>query len=232
MLAGGCLILASGCSNFSSQARNAEGVRLFQQARYHEAMTHFQEATYADPDNADGYYNLAATHHRLGVLEQDQTQLNQAEQYYNQCLDHDPGHRECYRGLAVLLGEQGRREESVRLIEGWVDRQPTSTDAKIELARLYDEFGDRGVAKEHLLSALTIDPANARALAALGRIREQMGESTQALADYQRSLYNDPFQPQVAARVAALQSTPVPILAGSATSGETRLAEGPTNSVQ
>ena len=48
--------------------------------------------------------------------------------------------------------------------------------------------------------------SNARALAALGRIREQTGEHALSLNDYQQSLWYDRFQPDVAARVAALQS--------------------------
>jgi tetratricopeptide (TPR) repeat protein len=207
-----CLALAAiflgltGCGGFNAQARNTEGVRLFQQARYQEATKQFQEATYADANNADAYYNLAATYHRIGKLEHRQADLDQAETYYNLCLDRNAEHTECYRGLAVLLAEQGRNDETFRLVEGWVQRQPNSADAKIELARLHDEFGHRQTAKEHLIEALAVQPDNPRALTALGKIREDAGESAQALANYQRSLWHDTRQPQVAARVTALQS--------------------------
>ena len=39
----------------------------------------------------------------------------------------------------------------------------------------------------------------------MGKIRDDGGDSAQALANYQRSLWQDNRQPQVAARVAALQ---------------------------
>ena len=204
-------VCCCGCGNFNASARNAEGVRLFQQARYQEALRHFQEATYADPGNPDGYYNLAATYHRLGKLEGNQSYLDQAEHYYNMGLDEcerrDVNPRDCYRGLATLLTEQGRTDEAMRLMQGWVDRAPGSADARIELARLTEEFGDRLAARERLIEALAIEPENPRALAALGRIREESGEHAQALAAYQRSLARNRFQPEVAARVAALQST-------------------------
>ncbi len=90
--------------------RNAEGVRLYQQARYQDALREFQGTAYDDPNNADAYYNLAMTYHRIGRLEHSQADLNQAECYYNQCLDRDPNHTECYRGLAVLLAQEGRKE--------------------------------------------------------------------------------------------------------------------------
>ena len=224
ILVGATLSLAVGCADFSAQGRNAEGVRLFSQGRYHEALRQFQEAAYTDPISPDGYYNLAATYHRLGLVESRRSDLDQAENYYNQCLDRDPNHADCYRGLAVLLAEQGRNQEAFRLVEGWVDRNPAAADAKIELARLFQEYGDRTAAKDHLIEALQADPDNSRALAALGKIREDMGEPGQAMVDYQRSLWYDRFQPQVASRIAALRSTtPTPLSGGP--DAATRLVE-------
>jgi tetratricopeptide (TPR) repeat protein len=205
-LCGGLILLAAaGCSSISANGKNSEGVRLFNQANYEESLRRFQAAAYRNPDNADAYYNLGATCHRLGTINQDPAQLAQAESYYNQCLDKDENHTECYRGLAVLLVQQDRSEESFRLLEGWVDRQPELADAKIELARLYDEFGEPETAKDRLLEALAVDHQNPRALAALGSIREQSGEYAQALSNYRQSLAYDSFQQGVASRVAALQ---------------------------
>jgi len=226
------LVTAVGCGGFAARGKNAEGVRLFQQARYNEALQQFQEATYEDPANADAYYNLAATYHRLGRLGNRPTELKQAEDFYNQCLDRHPNHRDCYRALAVLLAEQSRTDEAFRLIEGWADRQPGSADARIELARLFEEHGQRRAAKEHLLDALSVEPDNPRALAALGRIREQLGEHTQALADYQRSLWHDRFQPEVAARLAALQSAIAPGGLAGPPPGGTRTVTGSTGTLR
>lgn len=200
------LASAVGCGSFAARGMNAEGVRLFEQARYQEAIRQFQQAVFSDPNNADGYYNLAAAYHRLGTLDNKPPDLAQAERYYNQCLDRAPDHRECHRGLAALLMQQGRRAEAFRLLEGWVDRSPGSAEPKIELARLCEETGDLEAAKRHLIDSLKVDERNARALAALGRIREQVGETREALLAYQRSLWHDRFQPEVQARLAALQS--------------------------
>jgi Tfp pilus assembly protein PilF len=232
----GMLIGMTGCGEIDAQARNAEGVRLFEQCRYPEAARQFQEAMYDDPCGANAYYNLAATYHCTGLTEHRPADLTQAESYYNLCLDRNPDHADCYRGLAVLLAEQGRNDEAFRLVEGWNQRQPCSADARIELARLNEEFGNRPAAKEYLIEALAIDPDNPRALTALGKIREEAGDTTQALANYQRSLGQDNRQPQVAARVSALQAgsstcncTPAP--AGSVAGAPTpaaRVAGVPT----
>ncbi len=199
----------------SARGLNAQGVRQFEQAQYEQAIQQFQQAIYDDPANADAHYNLASAYHRLGTLNKSESYLRQAEQYYHMCLDRNANHHQCYRGLAVLLVEQDRKDEAFRLLEGWADRVTTSPEPKIELARLYQEHGNRKEAKRQLIEALRTDPNHPRALAALGKIREDMGELSQALTDYQRSLWKDRFQPEVSARVAALQSafSPSPLAA-------------------
>ncbi|MHC4179312.1 MAG: tetratricopeptide repeat protein, partial [Planctomycetota bacterium] len=68
--------------------------------------------------------------------------------------------------------------------------------------------------------------------AALGKIREDMGEPAQALVDYERSLWYDRFQPQVASRIAALRSTTSPSLSISNPGGGTRLVDRESGSLR
>lgn len=217
------LTALSGCS-LSARNQNAQGTALYMQNQYQPAMQHFQEAIAADPSNPDGYYNLAATYQQNAKLTKSQYDLDQAEKYYNQCLDHDVHgtHRDCYRGLAVLLCEEGRSEEAFRLLERWADRKPSLAAPKIELARLSEEFGKLDVAQQQLHDALLVEPKNPRALAALGSLRERSGNPQQALADYQRSLWHDRAQPEVAARISSLKSALSPTLVTSP-EGETRM---------
>jgi tetratricopeptide (TPR) repeat protein len=199
-----CLAAASGCSNIQSQAANVEGVKLYQQGNYQQASDRFQQAIAQNPRSPEGYYNLAASLHKTGTLYNRPNDLQQAENLYNQCLERDPNHAECYRGLAVLLNETGRQQEAFNLLNHWAGNSPKSADPKIELARLLEESGQSEQAKAQLVDALTVDPHNARALTALGRLRDQSGDHTQALANYERSLNENRFQPEVAARVAQL----------------------------
>jgi Tfp pilus assembly protein PilF len=200
-----CLVAASGCSNIQSQAANVEGVRLYQQGNYQQASDRFQQAIAQNPKSPEGYYNLAASLHKTGTLYNRPNDLKQAENLYNQCLERDPNHAECYRGLAVLLTETNRKQEAFNLLNHWSSNSPKSAEPKIELARLLEESNQTEQAKAQLVDALTIDPHNARALTALGRLRDQSGDHMQALANYQRSLSENRFQPEVAARIAQLQ---------------------------
>jgi tetratricopeptide (TPR) repeat protein len=193
----------TGCT---SQALNSEGVRLYQLGNYQQAAEQFQRAIAANPKQATSYYNLAASLHKTGKLAGRPDDLAQAERLYNQCLEYDPNHAECYRGLAVLLSETGRSDAAFRLLEGWAARSPQLADPRIELARLLEENSNPEQASSRLVEALAIDPHNSRALTALGRLRENAGDRAQALANYQRSLAINRFQPEIATRIAALQA--------------------------
>ena len=224
-LAGVWVLAGSGCT-WNPKSLNSQGVGLFQQGNHDGALALFHQALSLDPNNPNFYYNLARVHHEKGRRYQDPQELQKAETYYNLCLDRDPNHTDCYRGLAVLLVQQGRREAAFTLLKRWAMRSPHLADPKIELARLYEETGDLTAAKEQLLAALRVEPNNARALAALGHVRERQGDLVQALADYQRSLAINPAQPKVALRAAALQGQGV-TAPGTMPPGPTAVATRP-----
>jgi len=219
-------VSGAGCK-MAADGQNLQGVRLYQQGQYQGALQEFQKALSSDPKNADAYYNLAATVHRMGVQTSNQQLLTQAETLYNQCLDLDANHTDCYRGLAVLLVETGRQDRAFNLLKNWASASSASADARIELARLYEEYGDLETAKVHLNQAILADQNSARAWAALGRIRERLGDYSQALANYQRSWNLNSAQSGVAERIAVLNRS-LPAAPGSAAPDATRTVVSPT----
>jgi tetratricopeptide (TPR) repeat protein len=218
-------ITLGGCRACCSKFQNAAGVAHYRRGDHQAAVARFQRALAADPTNPDSYYNLAAAQHRMGKASGKQEDLMQAEQLYNQCLDRDVAgtHRECYRGLAALLVEEGRDDAAERLLEGWTERNPSSAAARVELARLYREMGDDEAERDTLLQAVALDPNDARAHAALGRLHDESGEPAQALANYERSLARNPMQRRLAARVASLR-TAAPGAAAPSPPSDARMA--------
>lgn len=186
--------------------QNAEGVRLFEQGQFESAAQRFTQAAGTDPHNADAYYNLASTYHRRALQIQDQAMLDQAELLYNQCLDRNENHTECYRSLAILLVESNRSDKAFTLLRNWAISNPQNSEALVEIARLHEEFGELDKAKSHLQQALMVNESNARAWTALARLREQSGDYSQALANYQRS-FTLTQQPEVATRIANLSQS-------------------------
>ena len=56
-------LLAVGCMT-PAQPYNQRGVALFKAGQYDAARAEFLQATYADPSNADAFYNLGSVCHR------------------------------------------------------------------------------------------------------------------------------------------------------------------------
>ncbi|MGV3486350.1 MAG: tetratricopeptide repeat protein [Planctomycetaceae bacterium] len=219
-----CAASFGGCQ-WASNGQNAQGTRLYQQGQYTAALQEFQKAIASNPQNADGYYNLAATTHRLGLQRQDTVLLGQAESLYNQCLDHDPNHVECHRGLGVLLIDSGRPDRAFALMKNWAAQNPTFAEPRIELARLYEEAGEKQTALKYLEDAVQQDANSSRAWLALGRLRESSGDLEQALQNYQRSFAINGMQPMVSERIAALSRQITSQYDASLSAGGTRVAQ-------
>ena len=177
----------TGCQ-WASGSQNTQGAALYNQGQYTGALEQFQKAIASNPKDPDGYYNLAATTHRLGNQRQDANLIRQSEALYNQCLDHDPNHVDCHRGLAVLLVDSGRPDRAFTLLKNWAAENPVSSEPRIELARLYEEAGESNTALKYLEDAVNQDANNPRAWLALARLRENGGDPVQALQNYQRAL--------------------------------------------
>jgi Flp pilus assembly protein TadD len=195
-----------GCS-MSARGRNLDGARHFQSGRFNEAIQSFQRALVSNPNDANAYYNLASTYHVIGKQNTDSNWLRQSEGLYHQCLDLSPNHVDCHRGLAALLVDTNRPESAFTLMKRWSARNPQLADPKIELARLYEEFGDKDSAERELTSALYVEANNTRAWTALGQLRESQGQLAQALTNYQQAYNLNNRQPGVAQRIASLQQS-------------------------
>ncbi len=193
-----------GSSGCTQMAQNGTGVALYQQGRYAEALQTFEQAKQSDPTNPDTYYNLASTYHRLGTSAKDQKMLDNAESIYNQALELSPDHVECHRALAVLLVETGRSDKGFTLLKRWAQTSPNVSDARVELAKLHQEFNQTKIAEQYLDEALAMDPNNARAWAERGRLRENSGELMQAVQNYQQSIAINSLQPDLYQRIGAL----------------------------
>jgi tetratricopeptide (TPR) repeat protein len=204
LLAAGLFAVACTGCDWVSRSQNVTGVDLYEQGNYGAAIEQFQLAIQSNPGDADSYYNIGATYQRLAAVTHNPTYTQQAEQFYHVALDMNPDHCDCNRGLAVLYVEENRPTEAFALMQHWTERNPVSPEPRIELARLYEEFGDRHAAQARLEEALALQPNNTRALSALGKLKEDSGDRAQALAIYERSLQYNQFQPDVQSRVAAL----------------------------
>ena len=229
-----CCSLAglSGC-NLTSSGNCIQGKRWFEVGDLNRAVTSFQQAQRANPQNPDPYYNLGAIYHRLAATaaanastanlsggigpagqpanaNNAQSVSNQylsaAENYYRQAIALDDRHVDAHRALAVLLIQSNRQAHGFELIRTWQARHPESAEPLVELARLHQEYGDQSRAVQFLADAINIDGNHARAHKALGVIREQQGQYHLALDNFIRSYQANNLQSDLPGRIANLQS--------------------------
>ena len=202
----GCaLICQSGC-NIQADRLNSVGRQAFEQGRYAVAINEFQQALKSSPNNADAYYNLAASYGALGKQTRNKQWLGQAEQLYRQSISLNDQHVDAHRGLAGLLIESGQEQYAFDLINQWKQRYPGSNAPLVELARLYQEYGDTSRATDLLADSLRLNPSDLRSLVAMGHLRETSGQTHLAIDNYLRALQVDGSQQGLVQHVAALQS--------------------------
>ncbi len=216
------LLCSSGC-NVAATGHNIQGRRLYEQGRFADALNTFQKALRSNPRSADAYYNMAATYYFLGKQHRNAAWMQQADTLYRHALNLDPSHKDAHRGLAVMLVESGRAQDATQMLQNWRLREPGSAEPIIELARLQKELGQRDQASQLLIDALNVDSSNARALKAMGQMREEDGQLQLALDNYIRSYQANNLQTDVAAKIAALQgrirSPSVPVQPGQSRMG-------------
>jgi Tfp pilus assembly protein PilF len=229
----GLVAVAASCGcNMVATGQNMQGARLYEKGQYYPAMEKFQQAMASDPNDANAYYNLASTLHRMGVANKDPNMLKQAETLYNQSLDRNPNHTDCYRALAVLLVQTDRADRAFALLKNWAIRNPQNADVRVELARLYEEFGDGKTAELQLQQALQLDQTNKRAWTAMAYLRESNGDLPQALANYQRAYALNGYDPTIANRIATLNRSTAGTPGAPSTDGTTRTVDISTPSAR
>lgn len=223
-----CLVIASGC-NLGVQQHNVSGNQAYQSGQYAQAINQFQQSLRANPRDSNAYYNLAASYYSMGKQSNNSQWLQQSEQLYRQAISLNDQHVDAHRGLSALLIETGREKFAFDLLNDWKTRYPNSAQPTIELARVYQEYGDNLRATDMLADALRIEAGNVRALKAMGHVREVQGQTELALDNYLRVLQIEPQQAEVAQRVAALQNRLAQNGSSYATGGNTPARYGSAN---
>ena len=199
------LAVTSGCK-LGANRHNAIGCQAYNQGQINTAIAEFNKAIEMNPNDADAIYNLGASYYAIGKQTKNLQATQSAEQLYRRTISIDDQHQEAHRSLAVLLIENGQEQYGFDLINSWKNRYPTATEPVVELAKLYQEYGDNSRAADLLVDALKINPNDVQVLSAMGSVREAQGQSTLALDSYDRALQINPNQPQLAAKVAGLQN--------------------------
>ena len=179
---------------------NEDGVHLFRQGDYFSAHESFQAALRLAPEDADLHYNLGECYDRLG-------NVAKAEASYQACLQRSPNHPACRQSLASLFVRSQRWPDALKMTQDWLAREPKLSGPYAVDGWLWHQAGDLPRSQARLQQALEIDPNDKLALIELALVYEAMQRPDRALVLYERSLAQDPVQPNVTKRVVALKAS-------------------------
>jgi protein O-GlcNAc transferase len=134
------------------------GVLAYQTGEMETAVTEFEAALAADPNDPDSHYQLGATYLQIAIATSDLTYLQRAETEFEQVLALAPGKPEALVGLGTLYLNQNKIAEAIELLEQAVQNNPELREALFALGMAYFARGDTASAKETLQQFLDTQP--------------------------------------------------------------------------
>jgi tetratricopeptide (TPR) repeat protein len=169
----------------TSAVLHLELSRLYWQLREREqALEVGEKAARLDPENVEAHRFLATAYTALvnrgqGTGEELQRAISHHEQALE--LDDSPQTTEDLLPLAQLYQYAGRHEDSVRVLEDYLEAADPSPDALLWLAQGYAEVGRLDEASGKLLDALTLSPGSPQLLEVLGDVEQRRGNLNGAI---------------------------------------------------
>jgi len=179
------VVLLAGCGIFGIspgttaaerryEQRLEEGRQLARRGKMAEAAEAFEDATYANPDGADGHYMLAKALVKTGQQYRALDELRTAERLR-------PEHGAQRILLGRVLTELGRLDEAHPILADAVSRWPDDAGAQYAMGLLMLRLERLAEAEVRLARALRISPRHRGALEAAGRVLLRLGRTEQAI---------------------------------------------------
>jgi putative PEP-CTERM system TPR-repeat lipoprotein len=163
----------------------AQGLVAFNQRRYSEAQSRFEEALARDGNHMPAVYYLGVTHFAQG-------RSREAESYLTRFAAHNPNINEASRLLALARMQEGDAERAERGLAGVLNRDPDDVAALRMMSAIHASQGRNQEALQHLRRVATLDPGSAQARAQLAFALMGEGASEEGLRELEAAIERDP----------------------------------------
>lgn len=143
---------------------------------------------------------LGQAYATLGLLRQQQGDLQAAEAAYEQAIALQPNYPRVFRLFGRLRRQQGERAQAIELFQKALTLDPYSAPPNFDIARSYDEAGRFEEALERYLRVVEIEPDHAFAYVYIAAIHFLvLGQVDESLIWYQKAAENDALSPSLQA---------------------------------
>lgn len=159
----------------------AQGLKLSSEGRHFEAISCFESALAAKPDDTAVLFALGNTAQALGMTAP-------AAEFFRKVLAQEPGRIEALIHLANLFRAQGQFDGARALLEPALARHPESAELRLTLGSISREAGDREQAKHFYRAALDLRSDYDFALSNLADLLAVDGDFVTARTLYDRAL--------------------------------------------
>jgi tetratricopeptide (TPR) repeat protein len=153
------------------------GVALSNQRKDPEAMVHYKEALWIEPNYVEAHNNLGVTLARQGKDEE-------AIGHYTEALRINPKYVDAHNNLGIALAHQGKNEEALFHFVEAVRINPNYAEAHNNLGNVLSLQGKTQEAISHYTQALRIKPDLAEGHFSLGMCYLMVGNQSSALEEY------------------------------------------------
>jgi len=184
--------------------QNFLGTALRQLERWPEAIAAFRRALALAPSNTNYFFDLASTLERSGAFDE-------AVAAFEQLLEIDPEHPYALNYLGYMFADRGiRLEESVRLLEEAVAKEPANGAFMDSLGWAYFRLGQTKKAEELLDQAIQLldeehPEEDAVIFYHVGDVAYALGKMDKAREYWRKSLEIDPGNPDVRTKLDQLE---------------------------
>ena len=222
-----CLMLVmANCTQMTAEEKKAthyeRGMAYFDEGKYQEAVIEFKNVIQIDPKDANGHYQLALSHLKIGGI----TDMQLAYGELTKTVDLDPSNQDAQLKLGelFLLGRKpaeareraeivlasspqdpkghllrGRSlisekeyTEGISELKKSIELDPDNIQIYLDLARAYVGLKDFPIAEQTLKDALAKHPDSTQLVTALGDFYAIQQKTEEAEAQYRKAIALDP----------------------------------------
>lgn len=156
----------------------------YNENRFDEAITAFQQYLKLVPRSTKGEDNLGLSYQGLGRTEEAKTAYRTAISWQEHALMQDSGP---FINLGALLLDENRPQEAISYLERAVTIAPQDARAHEQLGKAYEHITQFPKAQREYEKALELDPQNSRLHYMLGHVYQKQGLTAKAKLEFDRS---------------------------------------------